>query len=66
MSNFSLSMIPMKKFKLHLVEKNYIEVEIEANTIEEAKEKAFLQYPSYEDDKNRVAVEVYDLEWNEQ
>ncbi len=55
----------MPTFKLNLVEKNYIELEIEANTIEEAKEKVLDKCPSYEDDKDRVVVEVYDTEWNE-
>ena len=55
----------MPIFKLNLVEKNYIELEIEANTIEEAKEKVLDKYPSYEDDKDHVVVEVYNEDWDE-
>jgi hypothetical protein len=52
-------------FKLNIVEKNYVEVEIEAENLKSAKEKALEKYPSYEDDKDRIVVEVYDEEWNE-
>ncbi len=51
----------MPIFKLNLVEKNYIKLEIEANTIEEAKERALLRYPPDEDDKDHIVVEVYEL-----
>ena len=50
---------------LNVVEKNYKTVEVEASTIEEAIEKVLDKCPSYEDDKDRVGVEVYDTEWNE-
>ena len=52
-------------FKLNIVEKNYIEVEIEAENLKSAKEKALEKYPSYEDDKDRIVVEVYDEEERE-
>ena len=52
-------------FKLNIVEKNYIEVEIEAENLKSAKEKALEKYSSYEDDKDRIVVEVYDEEERE-
>ena len=52
-------------FKLNIVEKNYIEVEMEAENLKSAKEKALEKYPSYEDDKDRIVVEVYDEEEKE-
>ena len=55
----------MPTFKLNLVEKNYIELEIEANTIEEAKERALLRYPPDEDNKDHIVVEVYNEDWDE-
>ena len=55
----------MTIFKLNIVEKNYIEVEIEAENLKSAKEKALEKYPSYEDDKDRIVVEVYDEEERE-
>ncbi len=55
----------MPTFTLEVIEKHYKTYNEEASTIEEAKEKVLNKYPSYEDDKDRVVVEVYDTEWNE-
>ena len=55
----------MPKFNLNVVEKHYKTYNVEATDIEQAKEKVLDKCPSYEGDKDRVVVEVYDTEWNE-
>tara|TARA_R100000084_G_C4541936_1_gene95998 strand:- start:57 stop:227 length:171 start_codon:yes stop_codon:yes gene_type:complete len=55
----------MPIFTLEVIEKHYKTYNVGASNIQEAKEKVLDRYPSYEDDKDRVVVEVYDTEWNE-
>ena len=52
----------MPIFTLTVVEKHYKTHKVEANTIEEAKEKVLDECPPYEDDKDHVTVEVFDTE----
>tara|TARA_R100000005_G_C4821170_1_gene102440 strand:- start:325 stop:501 length:177 start_codon:yes stop_codon:yes gene_type:complete len=57
----------MPTFTLEVIEKHYKTYNVEANNIQEAKEKVLGRptWQTYEDDKDRVVVEVYDTEWNE-
>ena len=55
----------MPTFTLEVIEKHYKTVEVEASTIEEAKEKVLDKCSHYEDDKDRVTIEIYNEDWLE-
>ena len=55
----------MPTFTLEVIEKHYKTVEVEASTIEEAKEKVLDKCSHYEDDNDHIVVEVYDKNWLE-
>ena len=55
----------MPTFTLEVIEKHYKTYNVEATDIKEAKEKVLDKCPSYEDDKDRVIIEIYNEDWDE-